>query len=315
MIQNMAKWRSLTYVIMLMAPLLLSTHPESAYGFSMNGLGVIAKKYGDDFAKKLDDFARTGGKISDDMLIKIGSNVDDFKQYIGSLDQTRKADILTEIAQKENLVNDFDSLAVKSRIARGEISDDAVLLALKNDESFRKFISNDEYFGRWDIDDVPFRKNRMTGGQDTAKSAAQSDVERMKAKNKWEAANNKKCTGQVHHIIPVEMIKAKNQKVDKLFDNCGEFFYEDSGDYFHGPRNTVCILNGHGNHPNYNREIEKHLQALPLNMSRSDTCKAIAEVRNCFRKNIEAQEMGVKINNMSTDILTISKSTVTCGIN
>lgn len=311
---NLKIVRSFSFFHKLVLIFIVALNSTMVWGFSPSAIGAIASKYGDDFARRLDDFAKSGAKISDNVLLKMGENVEDFKDYIDSLDQARKADLLTEIGQKENLVNDFDASIVRSKIVHGEISDDAVLIAIKNDESFRKFISNDEYFGRWDIDDVPFRKNRMTGGQDDAKSAAQSDVERMNARSKWEAANKKKCNGQVHHIIPVEMIKAKNQKVDKLFDNCGEFYYGDSGDYFHGPRNTVCILNGHGNHPTYNREIENHLQSLPLNMSRGDTCKAIAEVRNCFRKQIEAQEMGVKINNMSTDIITISKSSVTCAI-
>ena len=311
----------LVYSLVIVFTLFIITCPHNdSWAYTLAPLIQIAKKYGDGFARKVDDYLKLG-KVKvirshyDEIISAMGDNLDDFKSLISGLPKEKKAEVIVDIASEKNLVGEMDGLVIKKKIINDEIPEDKLITAIKNKESLKKFVAKEENPDRWGIDKPKHRPDRMLGEQDNAKYAAKNDSERVKIRKKWEEANGRVCEGTVHHIIPVDMIKQKNIYLERLFDACGEFYYPDSPDYIHNPRNGVCVLNGHANHPTYNKAVEKYLTSIPFTLSRGDSCKAIGDVRNCLRKQIEATESGVKINEMPTDIIKTAGTSVTCLIN
>lgn len=299
-------------------------HPKEVYSSSVE-FKLVSSVYGDEIANLFDDFikqVKTPYLIGDQakkyskLIELMGSNIDDFSKVFSKISVEKRADIFLCIASHRQLISGLDTISFKYRLVKGEISEKLIIQAIKENQSLnnilKKFVrivddvSNDRYL----ISKPKFRQNRLIE-QEKSKDLIRQKKHQADYKKRWEEANNKVCNGEVHHIIPLALVYGKNQSVEKVFDNCGEFYFDDSDDYIHEHRNTICILQGHRNHPNYSKQVESALEKIPLNFPREDSCKMIGEIRNCFRKQIENFDESSDINSL-LDNIKIIENNITC---
>ncbi|MEA1053712.1 hypothetical protein U5801_28465, partial [Lamprobacter modestohalophilus] len=216
------------------------------------------------------------------LIRKIGGNVDDYIPVIKNHNKAERAELLVVVAQEKNIVDASQALRLNRALLNGNIKESEVIDSIRKGRSLKQLLNQvntkvtDSAKDRLYISKPPYRINRLKR-QEAAKDQIRNNRHKADYKARWETANKTICRGQVHHIIPLQLTYGKNQRLEKIFDNCGEYFFADSPDYIHGHRNTVCILDGHANHPRYTKMIEKSFSSIPLSLSREKTCQKIGE--------------------------------------
>lgn len=281
----------------------------SIVGFSLMLFSINANAYlatADDAAKAIKSLVaaiKNRNIISSNMVLikKIGQNIDGYLPVINKYPKQERIEILLSVAQDKKLADTSQSLRLNRALLNEKIKEQDLIDAIRRGNSLKPLLAQldknvtDIAKDRWDIAKPPYRFGRLSR-QEKAKDQLREKRHSADYKARWEKANNAACKGQVHHIMPLQLVYGKNQKVEKLFDNCGEPFFADSPDYIHGHRNTVCILDGHAKHPSYTSAIEKSLSSVPLSLSREETCKKIGQIRNCFRRGIENMHRNDRVN-------------------
>ena len=159
----------LVHSLVIVLTLFILTYPHNdSWGYTFAPLIQIAKKYGDDFARKVDDYFKPG-KVNvirsqyDEIISAMGDNLDDFKSLISGLPKEKKAEVIVDIASEKNLVGEMDGLVIKKKIINDEIPEDKLITAIKNKESLKKFVAKEENPDRWGIDKPKHRPDRMLG--------------------------------------------------------------------------------------------------------------------------------------------------------